>query len=120
MGKGKLSKPRRVEKAYDHLKFIHSSDARIIRMLAEYLHPQQQFKLKKVMKTIIFFGSARIQSQDYYKNRLEILNTILGEGKRENGEGSLGFKNDYTDNGHRITDNELTIRNRGFDVFAEI
>lgn len=73
----KLSKPRRVEKAYDNKKFVHSSDARIIRMLAEYLHPQQQFKLKKVMKTIIFFGSARIHSNEFYKNKIEILEDIL-------------------------------------------
>lgn len=74
---GKLSKPRRVSKAYDNEKFLHSSDARIIRMLAEYLQPQQKFKMKKVMKTIIFFGSARIRSKEYYKNKLEILNTII-------------------------------------------
>ncbi|ROL61672.1 TIGR00730 family Rossman fold protein [Bacteroidetes/Chlorobi group bacterium ChocPot_Mid] len=77
----KLSKPRRVEKAYDNKKFVHSSDARIIRMLAEYLHPQQQFKLKKVMKTIIFFGSARIHSNDFYKNKMEIINEILAKKK---------------------------------------
>lgn len=77
----KLSKPKRVEKAYDNKKFIHSSDARVIRMLAEYLHPQQQFKLKKVMKTIIFFGSARIHSNDFYNNKIEIINEILDKKK---------------------------------------
>ncbi|MFH1049649.1 MAG: TIGR00730 family Rossman fold protein [bacterium] len=113
MGKIKLSKPRRVDKAYDHKKFIHSSDARIIRMLSEYLHPQQQFKLKKVMKTIIFFGSARIQSQEFYKNRLEILNHIL-----ENKRSSSFDKLRQTAEGRQQTGDLIT--NEGIDIEKEI
>ncbi len=74
--KRKLSKPERATKAYDNPKFLHSSEARTIRMMAEYLYPQQQFINKKVHKTIIFFGSARIQSTEFYNNKLNILNEV--------------------------------------------
>ncbi|MFC2130719.1 TIGR00730 family Rossman fold protein [Bacteroidota bacterium] len=74
MAKRKLSTLKKADKAYDNRKFLHSTDGRVIRMLGEYLHPQQQFRLKKVMKTIIFFGSARIQSNNYYKNQIQVLN----------------------------------------------
>jgi uncharacterized protein (TIGR00730 family) len=47
------------EKAYKNLEFLNSSDARIIRILSEFLEPKQRFKNQKVYDTIVFFGSAR-------------------------------------------------------------
>ncbi len=47
-------------KAYNNLKFLNSPDARVIRMLAEFLEPQRRFKDHKVRDTVVFFGSARI------------------------------------------------------------
>lgn len=73
MDRKKLSKLKKAKKAYDNSNFLHSSEGRIIRMLTEYLHPKQQFHNKKVNNTIIFFGSARIQSNEFYNNRLRIL-----------------------------------------------
>lgn len=55
MQKG-LPKP---EKAYKNLDFIKSPDARIIRILAEYLEPMKRFRDEKVNDTVVFFGSAR-------------------------------------------------------------
>lgn len=72
----KLSQPIRAKKAYDNRDFLHSPDARTIRLMCEYLYPQQQFKKKKIHKTIIFFGSARIQSTEFYKNKLNILDEV--------------------------------------------
>ncbi len=112
MGKRKLSKPRRVSKAYDNQKFVHSSDARIIRMLSEYLHPQQQFKLKKVKKTIIFFGSARIHSHEYYQNKLEILNQIAINKSH--------LTNDEKVNSQEIAKENSGNGNFGFDIEKEI
>lgn len=77
MDRKKLSKPRKAKKAYDNKGFMHSPEARTIRMLTEYWHPNLQFQKKKVNKTIIFFGSARIHSKEYYNNRLRILNDNL-------------------------------------------
>jgi uncharacterized protein (TIGR00730 family) len=47
-------------KAYNNFKFLNSPDARVIRMLAEFLEPQRRFRDHKVKDTIVFFGSARI------------------------------------------------------------
>lgn len=50
-------------KAYENPEFLNSSDARIIRMLAEFIEPQTKFRKHKIVDTIVFFGSARLQSK---------------------------------------------------------
>lgn len=47
-------------KAYKNLEFLNSPDARIIRILAEFLEPQSRFNKLNIKDTIVFFGSARI------------------------------------------------------------
>lgn len=47
------------EKAYKNLKFLNSRDARVIRVLAEYLEPLQRMRNLKVNSTVLFLGSAR-------------------------------------------------------------
>ncbi|MEP0862664.1 MAG: TIGR00730 family Rossman fold protein [Ignavibacterium sp.] len=56
----KIIKP---PKAYQNQEFISSSDARVIRIIAEYLEPQARFKKHKILDTIVFFGSARLKSR---------------------------------------------------------
>ena len=51
-----LNKP---EKAYKNLDFLNSTDARTLRILAEYLHPKAQFLSQGLQNTIVVFGSAR-------------------------------------------------------------
>jgi uncharacterized protein (TIGR00730 family) len=63
----------RAEKAYKNLDFLTSKDSRILRILAEYLYPEQRFKKIPMLGTIVFFGSARIRSAEENKaleNRL--------------------------------------------------
>ncbi len=50
-------------KSYQNQEFLSSSDARVIRILAEYLEPQLRFKKHKIVDTIVFFGSARLKSR---------------------------------------------------------
>jgi hypothetical protein len=50
-------------KAYENLEFLNSSDARILRMLAEFIEPQSKFRKHKIIDTIVFFGSARLKSR---------------------------------------------------------
>lgn len=50
-------------KAYTNLEFLNSADARILRVLAEYLEPESRFKKYNILDTIVFFGSARIKSK---------------------------------------------------------
>ena len=61
-------------KAYENLNFLHSADARVIRMLAEYLEPLRRLRRHKIRDTIVFFGSARapkladLQLQEFEDN----------------------------------------------------
>lgn len=49
----------RPEKAYKNLKFLNSRDARIFRIMAEFLEPASRFRQQHVQDTIVFFGSSR-------------------------------------------------------------
>ena len=51
-------------KAYENFEFLHSSDARIIRILTEYLEPRRQLRVQGVRNTVVFFGSARIPATE--------------------------------------------------------
>lgn len=46
--------------AYESEEFLHSDDARPLRILAEYIAPLQAFRHARVRDTIVFFGSARL------------------------------------------------------------
>lgn len=48
-------------KAYKNLQFLTSPEARMIRILSEFLEPASRFRKHKIHDTIVFFGSARIQ-----------------------------------------------------------
>jgi uncharacterized protein (TIGR00730 family) len=50
--------------AYHHPEFLESADARPIRILSEYLEPLQRFKDQKIQDTVVFFGSARVDSRE--------------------------------------------------------
>ena len=50
-------------KAYHNPGFLNSKDARVLRMLAEYLEPKSRFDHHKVEDTVVFMGSARIKSR---------------------------------------------------------
>jgi uncharacterized protein (TIGR00730 family) len=56
----RLPKP---PKAYKDVEFLNSPDARVIRMLSEFLEPQRRFRFARVRDTVVFFGSARVQPQ---------------------------------------------------------
>ena len=45
--------------AYLNPEFLRSPDARILRILSEYLEPASRFRRHRVRDTIVFFGSAR-------------------------------------------------------------
>jgi uncharacterized protein (TIGR00730 family) len=50
----------RAEKAYKNLEFLTSPDARVIRLISEFLEPARRFRHEGIKDTIVFFGSARI------------------------------------------------------------
>jgi uncharacterized protein (TIGR00730 family) len=51
-------------KAYKNVDFLNSRDARIVRMLSEYLEPQARFARYNVSDTVVCFGSARAPSPE--------------------------------------------------------
>lgn len=51
-------------KAYRSERFLNGPDARSLRMLAEYLEPSSRFAAHQILDTIVFFGSARIVSEE--------------------------------------------------------
>ena len=60
-------KVRKIEpalKAYDNKRFLHSRDGRIIRIMAEYLYPEQRLRRAGIKRTVIFFGSARFKARE--------------------------------------------------------
>jgi uncharacterized protein (TIGR00730 family) len=62
--------PERPPKAYENLEFLNGEDARVIRILSEYLEPASRLKLQRVKDTIVFFGSARIRPREETEKRL--------------------------------------------------
>src|SRR6059036_4148879 len=60
--------------------FLESDEARPIRILAEYLEPLRRFKEQKIQDTVVFFGSARVDSRE----RAEVaLKTLRARGERD-------------------------------------
>src|SRR3972149_6333149 len=55
---------RATTKAYQNPGFLSSKDARPLRILSEYFEPKSRFDRFKVEDTIVFMGSARIQSRE--------------------------------------------------------
>src|SRR2546430_11517656 len=59
--------------AYLNSEFLDSQDARPIRILSEYLEPLRRFKDQKIQDTVVFFGSARVDSRERAERALKTL-----------------------------------------------
>ena len=55
--------PNRRPVAYQNEAFLKSPDARILRILSEYLEPLTHFRRENIRDTVVFFGSARITEE---------------------------------------------------------
>ncbi len=71
-----MSKRKTPLKAYENLNFLNSSDARIIRILSEFVEPKSKFRRHKIVDTIVFFGSARLRSKRDAMKELNRFKTI--------------------------------------------
>src|SRR6201992_3750780 len=47
--------------AYLNTEFMNSPDARVLRIISEFLEPFAHFRREKIRDTVVFFGSARIR-----------------------------------------------------------
>src|SRR4051795_13528833 len=59
--------------AYLYPEFLESAEARPIRILSEYLEPLRRFKEQKIQDTVVFFGSARVDSRERAERALQTL-----------------------------------------------
>jgi uncharacterized protein (TIGR00730 family) len=60
--------------------FLESDDGRPVRILAEYLDPLKRFKDQKIQDTVVFFGSARVDSRERAERALQ---TLRARGERD-------------------------------------
>ena len=80
-------------KAFENFDFLHSEEARTIRLLSEYLEPAKRFENLGIDHTIIFFGSSRLtvasKEKKYYQAALGFatdLAKLIEEIKKDKGE----------------------------------
>lgn len=71
---GKKSRTRnaRPVKAFSNPEFMNSPEARLIRLISEYLEPLKRFRNMRIKDTIVFFGSARIEASETYRRRKKV------------------------------------------------
>jgi len=70
-----MKKTVKMLKAYDNSEFLHSDGARMLRIQAEYMEPDQRLQRNGIKHTVIFFGSARIKPGDkpgYYASAADL------------------------------------------------
>jgi uncharacterized protein (TIGR00730 family) len=65
-------------RAFLNQEFLESTDARPIRILAEYLEPLRRFKQQNIQDTVVFFGSARVHSRSVAQRALNRLTNAKG------------------------------------------
>lgn len=70
-----------IQKAFENMKFLKSREGRTVRILSEYLHPEQYLRKNGIYNTIVFFGSARSISTSEYNERMETLLTLKEQGQ---------------------------------------
>jgi len=59
--------------AYLYPEFLESADGRPVRLLAEYLEPLKRFREQRIQDTVVFFGSARVDSRERAERALKTL-----------------------------------------------
>jgi uncharacterized protein (TIGR00730 family) len=82
-------------KAYLKESFLTSSDARPLRVLAEYLEPKSRFDHYRIDDTIVFIGSARLPSRQAAEE--ELAAAERGEGDPQRARRRLAMSRYYED-----------------------
>jgi uncharacterized protein (TIGR00730 family) len=78
----------RAEKAYLNEKFLTSPEARVLRIMAEYMEPRSRLNRERIKDMIVFFGSARVRSLEEssaLKSQVENTGSLI-ERTRSNSE----------------------------------
>src|SRR3954464_13531506 len=69
--------------AYSSTDFLESAEGRPIRIISEYLEPLRRFNAQRIQDTVVFFGSARVDSRERAERALA---TLRARGLREDGQ----------------------------------
>ena len=102
-----------LEKAYNNRDFLNSKEARIIRIMAEYIEPVNRLEKHNVDGAVVFFGSARIDSREEVEEKIKKTKAqdYQDEAAREKELQRLGRKltmsryyEDAVELGHRLTE----------------
>jgi hypothetical protein len=72
--KSRAAKP---PKAYKDLEFLNSPDARVVRMISEFLEPQRRFRQARIKDTIVMFGSAKVRPRHETLAKLRNVEAVL-------------------------------------------
>jgi uncharacterized protein (TIGR00730 family) len=75
------SKQHKAVKAYNNIDFLNSPDARVIRLISEFLEPARRFKHEGIRDTIVFFGSARVMPRSKAVQRLKDVSAKVQNGR---------------------------------------
>jgi len=73
-------------KAYENRRFLRSRDARVVRVLSEYLEPASRFRRQNVEDFVVFFGSARALPQEEAQEYLTQLRSRVPPNEAPGGE----------------------------------
>ena len=105
------NKNKHLEKAYKSNSFLNSADARTIRILAEYLEPQQRLKKQKIKDMIVFFGSARAKDPNRMALKQHLSQKIQEKsgGDKSNEQLLDKYYNDARLLAKRLTELSLTL-----------
>ncbi|MCX6135738.1 MAG: LOG family protein [Ignavibacteriales bacterium] len=68
-------------KAYNNPDFLNSPDARVIRLISEFLEPARRFKYEGIRDTIVFFGSARVLPRSKAIHRFKEVSRNVHKGR---------------------------------------
>ncbi len=71
-----------LSKAYKNAEFLNSPAARPIRILTEMLEPADRLRRHHIHNTVVFFGSARIQSPEAAQKNLKRYEALLQKQKK--------------------------------------
>jgi uncharacterized protein (TIGR00730 family) len=90
---------------YLNAEFLKSREARILRIVAEYLEPHTRLRQHRVSDTIVFFGSARSLPPEMARAKLEGIENEIGqtgittelEAARQKGEYAVKLARYYED-----------------------
>lgn len=106
---------KKKDRFYFDSKFISSPDGRVLRILSEFFGPLQRFRRNKIADTIVFFGSARIKSQEEAQLALQNAPKNIGKKKKDQLKRDLQMSRYYEDSrklAYKLTKWSMNLKER--------